>query len=134
MESPHRRLDIPRIIEYTGVWGSQFGTEDFFMSLPYLSGKASTSVAFLSLIALWLIAGCAGDLKAQNEGLRKEVAELTAENDKLKGEVNRLRTDSSGLHNQIAELNLQISTLYSQNQTLQNQIDALKEKGKGKKK
>ena len=103
--------------------------------MPGLSVKSVVVYAALlfAVFALSLSIGCGG-LKAENENLKKEVADLTAENEKLKADVSRRTSESSTLHSQLAELNLQISTLQTLNQTLQNEIDALKAQLKGKKK
>ncbi|MBM4333206.1 MAG: hypothetical protein FJ117_18640 [Deltaproteobacteria bacterium] len=91
-------------------------------------------VALVFFASALLISGCGGGLKAENEKLKKEVADLTAENDKLKADLNKRTTETSSLHSQVAELNLQISSLQTRNQNLQNEYDALKDQLKGKKK
>jgi len=103
--------------------------------MPQWSSKSivGCGVLLFALAALLFTLGCGG-LKAENEKLKKDVADLSGENEKLKADVSRRTSESSTLHSQLAELNLQISTLQTLNQTLQNEIDALKAQLKGKKK
>jgi uncharacterized protein YlxW (UPF0749 family) len=89
-----------------------------------------TGISLLFFAVTFMISGCGPDLQAENEKLKKEVAELTVENEKLKAETISLRNGSSDLHKQVAELNMQISSLQTQNQSLQNEIDAWKKKKK----
>ena len=87
----------------------------------------------ISFLATFLMVGlfaggCGEDLKATNEKLRKEVADLTLDNDKLKSETNRLRTEVSTVHSQIAELNMKISSLQEENNNLQKEMETLKKR------
>ena len=59
-----------------------------------------------------ITAGCGEDLKAANEKLKKDVADLTVDNERLRAESAKMRNDLSALHNQVADLNVQVSVPY----------------------
>ena len=95
-----------------------------------MSQKKILGICFLAVFLMvgLFAGGCGEDLKATNEKLRKEVADLTLDNDKLKSETNRLRTEVSTVHSQIAELNMKISSLQEENNNLQKEMENLKKR------
>lgn len=56
-----------------------------------------------SLLAL-AIAGCGPDLKAENDSLKKQVADAQAQNGDLKGQVETLTKENASLKKQVADL------------------------------
>jgi cell division protein FtsB len=108
--------------------------EILFMVKEKFPAICKWGTVILFFIGILMACGCGEDLKAANEKLKKDVADLTAENDRLKAESTKMRGDLSTLHGQVAELNMQVSSLTDQNQTLQREIDTLREQLRGRRK
>ena len=88
----------------------------------------------LFLSALLLSPGCGLDFRAENDRLKREIADLTAENDRMKVETKRMQSELTELRNQSADLHVQIVSVQDRNQILQKEIDTLKEQLRDKRK
>ena len=81
----------------------------------------------LFFCALLLSPGCGWDFRAENDRLKREIADLTAENDRLKVETKQMQSELTEVRTQNADLHVQIVSLQNTSQTLQKEIDTLKE-------
>ncbi len=59
--------------------------------------------SLLALLAV-TVAGCGPDLKAENESLKKQVADAQKQSGDLKGQVEMLTKESESLKKQVADL------------------------------
>ncbi|MGH7360729.1 MAG: hypothetical protein ACREJI_03855 [Candidatus Methylomirabilales bacterium] len=59
------------------------------------------SVLFLLAVT---VAGCGPDMKAENDALKKQVADVQKQNGDLKGQLDTLAKENDSLKKQVAEL------------------------------